>query len=184
MLQQVDAPQRLYERPANLFVAEFIGSPAMNLVDATLERGPDGLSAVFGRHRLGISPKLAESRAALAAWEGRQLIVGFRPEDLEDAALVHERDAGAELSIVVDIREDVGSEVYIHFDLGVPAVRRAEVVEAKDRDTVAVPGASPFVARLARATTAREREPLSISMNAERLYFFDPETGDGIYGSR
>jgi multiple sugar transport system ATP-binding protein len=182
VLQQVDAPQRLYELPANLFVAEFIGSPAMNLVEATIERGPGGLMAVFGQHRLEISPKLADSRPALAAWEGRQLIAGFRPEDLEDAALVHERDAGAGLSIVVEIRENVGSEVYIHFDLGVPPVRRAEVTEAKDRDAVAVPGASPFVARLARGTSAREREPLLISMNAERLYFFDPDTGDGIYG--
>jgi multiple sugar transport system ATP-binding protein len=133
---------------------------------------------VFGSYRLGVSRALAALRPALASWVGRELILGFRPEDLEDAAVARERRAGDALPIIVDIRENVGSEVYVHFDLDVPPVRRAEVIEAKDKEVV--PIASPFVARLSRGTTAREREPLQVAVDTERLYFFDPETGDGI----
>src|SRR5207247_3511908 len=103
VLQQTDEPQRLYERPANLFVAEFIGSPAMNLVEADLERDGDGLVARFGEHRL----RVRRGRPGRA-------ILGFRPEDLEDAALAGGAAAGASLGVVPDIREDMGSEVYVH----------------------------------------------------------------------
>jgi multiple sugar transport system ATP-binding protein len=179
VLQQVDGPQRLYDLPANLFVAEFIGSPAMNLVSATLEREDDRLAAVFGSYRLTLDPALVAARPALSSWIGKETILGFRPEDLEDVAIARERRPGDALSIVVDIREDVGSEVYVHFDLDVPPVRRADVIEAKDKELV--PIASPFVARLSRGTTAREREPLQVAVDTGRLYFFDPDSGDGIY---
>jgi multiple sugar transport system ATP-binding protein len=180
VLQQVDAPQRLYDRPTNLFVAEFIGSPAMNLVSATLEREGDGLSAVFGSYRLALDRALVATRPALSSWVDKETILGFRPEDLEDAAIARERRPGDALPIVVDIREDVGSEVYVHFDLDVPAVRRADVIEAKDKELV--PIASPFVARLSRGTAARERESFTLAVDTERLHFFDSDTGDGIYG--
>jgi multiple sugar transport system ATP-binding protein len=175
MLQQVDGPQRLYERPANLFVAEFIGSPAMNLVEADLERDGDGLVARFGEHRL----RVRRGRPGRA-------ILGFRPEDLEDAALAGRAAAGASLRVVPDIREDMGSEVYVHFGLGVPPVRRTEVAEAKEPEEPAqareaARGASPFVARLGRATGAKEREPLELAVDVERLYVFDVETGEGVY---
>src|SRR5436305_6699757 len=121
VLQQTDEPQRLYERPANLFVAEFIGSPAMNLVEAEAERDGDGLVARFGEHALWLR-------------RGRpgSVLLGFRPEDLEDAALAGGATEGASLTVVPEIREDMGAEVYIHFGLGVAPVRRAEVAEAKE----------------------------------------------------
>jgi len=175
VLQQVDGPQRLYERPANLFVAEFIGSPAMNLVEADLERDGDGLVARFGEHRL----RVRRGRPGRA-------ILGFRPEDLEDAALAGGAAAGASLGVVPDIREDMGSEVYVHFGLGVPPVRRTEVAEAKEPEEPpqareAARGESPFVARLGRGTGAREGEPLELAVDVERLYVFDVETGEGVY---
>jgi multiple sugar transport system ATP-binding protein len=177
VLQQVDAPQRLYERPANLFVAEFIGSPAMNLVEAELERDGDGLVARFGEHALPLGRRVAAS-------PGR-VILGFRPEDVEDASLAAGSADGARLSVVPEIREDMGAEVYIHFGLGVPPVRRSEIAEAKEPEEPAqarsaARGRSPFVARLGRATAAREGEPLEVAVDVDRLYVFDFESGRAL----
>ncbi len=183
LLQQADAPQRLYELPANLFVAEFIGSPAMNLVDVVLEQAGDGLTARFGSSRLQLGAELVRSRAALADYVGRPLIMGFRPEDLEDAAVARGGGPESRLDVVADIRENVGSEVYVHFGLDVAPVRRSEVAEASGPDAVApASAASPFVARLARESDARDGEPLVLAVDTNRLYFFDPETGAGVYG--
>jgi multiple sugar transport system ATP-binding protein len=186
VLQQVAGPQQLYERPANLFVAEFIGSPAMNLVEADLVAEGDRLVARFGTHTLRLGRRVLSERPALAGYGGRRAILGFRPEDLEDAALVGHTSAGATLSIVTDIREDMGSEVYIHFGLGIPPVHRSEVVEARApeqdaRARVAARNVSPFVARLGRETRAREGEPLELAVDLDRLYVFDVETGEGVY---
>jgi multiple sugar transport system ATP-binding protein len=188
VLQQVAGPQELYELPANLFVAEFIGSPAMNLVEADLVAENDGLVARFGEHALRLGPKALASRPALAAHAGRRVILGFRPEDLEDAALVGGAAPGASFSTVTDIREDMGSEVYVHFALGVPPVHRTEIAEARapeDEAQVrdAARSASPFVARLGRETQAREDAPLELAVDVDRLYVFDLETGDGVYAA-
>jgi multiple sugar transport system ATP-binding protein len=186
LLQQVAGPQQLYERPTNLFVAEFIGSPAMNLVEADLVGESNGLMARFGTHALRLGDRVLSERPALARYVGQRVILGFRPEDLEDAALAGGASADATLSIVTDIREDMGSEVYIHFALSVPQVHRSEVAEARApeedaRARVAARSVSPFVARLGRETRAREDEPLELVVDVNRLYFFDVETGDGVY---
>src|SRR5207244_9642274 len=131
VLQQVAGPQQLYERPTNLFVAEFIGSPAMNLVEADLSGEGDGLVARFGAHTLRLGPRVLSDRPALGGYAGKRVILGFRPEDLEDTALTAAAAADAMLSIVIDIREDMGSEVYVHFALDVPQVHRSEVAAAR-----------------------------------------------------
>ena len=177
VLQQVDGPQRLYERPVNLFVAEFIGSPAMNLVEAELARDGDRLVARFGEHELPLG------RGA-AARPG-PVILGFRPEDVEDAALAQKRADGATLGVVTEIREDMGSEVYVHFGLGVPPVRRSEVAEAREPgeatdDPVVALDTSPFVARLGRETRAQEGEPIELAVDVDRLYLFGVESGDRL----
>ena len=186
VLQQAAGPQALYERPANLFVAEFIGSPAMNLVEADLAAEGDGLVTRFGDHALRLGRRVLADRSALPSYAGRRVILGFRPEDLEDAALAGGARDGASLSIVTDIREDMGSEVYVHFALGVPPVHRSEVAEARAPEEeaqarVAARNSSPFVARLGRETSAREDVPLELAVNVDRLYVFDLETGDGVY---
>jgi len=183
VLQQVDSPQRLYERPANLFVAEFIGSPAMNLVEADLERDGDGLVARFGEHALRLGPAAAGGAASRA---GSRIILGFRPEDADDAALVGDGRPGARLAVVPEIREDMGAEVLVHFGLGVPAVQRPDVVEGKAPDdatqaTLGARSSIPFVARLGRGTQAREGEPLELAIDVGRLYVFDVESGDALY---
>jgi multiple sugar transport system ATP-binding protein len=188
LLQQVGAPQALYDRPANLFVAEFIGSPAMNLVEAELEQSDGTLTARFGDHALSVGCRALASRPALASYAGRRVLVGIRPEDVEDADLVNEAPAERRLAARVDIREDMGPEVYIHLSLGVPPVRRPEVEEA-----IAEEGADPgetlaartaFVGRLGRGTRAKEGEAISLVVNADRLYFFDPDSGLAIEQER
>src|SRR5207237_4552255 len=118
VLQQVAKPQELYDRPRNLFVAEFIGSPAMNLIGADLLRSDGGFVAKFGDTALCVGERVLSSRPALPKFERRRLILGVRPEDIEDAAF----GSGEPLSAVVDIREDMGSEVYVHFDPGAKMV--------------------------------------------------------------
>jgi len=183
LMQQVDVPQRLYEHPGNLFVAEFIGSPAMNLVEAELAGADGGLVASFGEHRLRVGKRALDARPSLAGYAGRRVLLGIRPEDFEDAALVERAPPESTLSAVADLREDMGSEVYAHFSLGVPPVRRPEIEEAKREDeagTEPALGGAVFVGRLSRETRAREGRPVRLLVDTDQLYFFDPESGLAI----
>jgi multiple sugar transport system ATP-binding protein len=187
VLQQVDTPQRLYDRPANLFVGEFIGSPAMNLVGADITRENGNAFAQFGEHRLELPEEVLSDRPALRGFEGKRIILGIRPEDLEDAALVPGTSADRRLRAVIDIREDMGSEVYLHFAVGGPPVRGSDVQAAVGEETVQVEqaaareGGSLFVARVDRDTRARERERVELAVEPRRLHFFDPESGLAIF---
>jgi multiple sugar transport system ATP-binding protein len=182
LLQQVAAPQTLYEHPTNLFVAEFIGSPAMNLVEAELTP-EDPLVLHFGDHTLRVGDGALAARPALAGYRGRRILAGIRPEDVDDASLVPDGAAGAgrTLAAVTDIREDMGAEVTVHLSLGVPPVRRPEVEEAiAEEGTGPEQGVLPgpaFVGRLSRETRAREGKPITLLVDTDRLYFFDPEDG-------
>jgi multiple sugar transport system ATP-binding protein len=188
LLQQVAVPQVLYEHPRNLFVAEFIGSPAMNLVLAELSRENGNLWARFGEHRLRLAETTVSRHPGLPRFEGRSVVLGIRPEDIADASLLPEASADRRLSVVCDIREDMGSEVYVHFNIAAQPVTSKEVLEAHAVDAAADAetrvaaeqargGGVEFVARLERATRAREREPLELAVDVERLHFFDPESG-------
>jgi multiple sugar transport system ATP-binding protein len=187
-LQQIASPQELYDRPANLFVAEFIGSPSMNLVGADLARSNGGWVAKFGEHELPLDGGVLSARPALAAFEGKRVILGIRPEDIEDAAIAGSGDGEGRIGAVVDIREDLGSEVLIHFGIGAPPVRGEDVaaaVGAEALEATAVQAkeqGNVFVARIDRETRAAEREPIELAVNTKRLHFFDIETGKGIYG--
>jgi multiple sugar transport system ATP-binding protein len=184
LLQQVDKPQQLYDEPRNLFVAEFIGSPAMNLVGAELVREDGGHAARFGDHRVSVPDAVLQARPALSRFEGKRVILGIRPEDIEDASLAGD---GERLSAVVDIREDMGSEVYVHFGVGGSAVRTEEVAAAVGEDAAEVAEVQAgtkgnvWVARLDRDTRAAEGERIELAVDTVRLHFFDPETGEGIY---
>jgi multiple sugar transport system ATP-binding protein len=190
LLQQVDGPQVLYDRPRNLFVAEFIGSPAMNLVTAELVRHDGELWVAFGDQRLHLPAGVREKHPGLTRFEGRQLALGIRPEDIHDASL-RDSPEGTRMTITCDIREDMGSEVIVHFTTAAEAVRSKEVVEAlvvdAPEDELARQAAQQawgagarFVARLERETRVREREQLEVAVDVDRLHFFDPETGLGV----
>ena len=189
-LQQLDAPKDLYDRPANLFVAEFIGSPAMNLVGADLRRTNGGYAADFGDQRLHVDDEVLTRRPALRAFEGRRLILGIRPEDMEDAALLPDTPADRRVTAVVDIVEDLGSESLVHFGVQAPPVRGEDVRAAVGSEAIeateehARREGALFVARVDRATGAREGERVEVAVKTNRLHFFDPQTGLGIYDGK
>jgi multiple sugar transport system ATP-binding protein len=179
-LQQVGSPNDLYERPVNLFVAEFIGSPAMNLVGADIVKENGALRAVFGENSLQVP-----DRPELAAFAGRRVILGIRPEDLDDARLAGRSEVGT-IAAVVDIREDLGSEVFIHFGVGAPAVRGEDVEAALGEEALEATSeqarrkGSLFTARISRESAAREGESLELAVDGSRLHFFEIETGGAI----
>ncbi len=191
ILQQVDTPQFLYDHPNNLFVAGFIGSPAMNLIEATLSVSDGSASVEFGGIRLGIPEQVLASRPGLKAYEGKQVIVGLRPEDMEDAALVTDAPADRRMRSEVILREALGADVVAHVKVQAPAVMTDDVRElAHDVGREALEavehgartGETTFLARLSPRTGAREGEPIELVVDVSRLHFFDPGTGLGIYG--
>ena len=191
LLQQVAPPQTLYERPRNLFVAEFIGSPAMNVIRANVDASDGAMWVQFAEHRLRLDASAVEKRPALSRLAGREVVVGIRPEDIEDAAVLGNASEDCRMSVVCDIREDMGSEVYVHFNVAGEPVATKEVVEALVVDAPedaesrqaaerARGAGVSFVARLDRDTEARERRPLELAVDVARLHFFDPDTGLAI----
>jgi multiple sugar transport system ATP-binding protein len=183
VLQQVAKPQELYDSPRNLFVAEFIGSPAMNLVGVDLARSNGGVVAKFGDDTLVVDEQVLARRPSLKGFDGRRLILGVRPEDLEDAAFSTGAPSGHRLSAKVDIREDMGSEVFIHFGVAGKAVRGADVKAAVGEEVAEVAEAkgNVWVARVDRDTSVQERGNVDLVVDTSRLHFFDPESGEAIY---
>jgi multiple sugar transport system ATP-binding protein len=193
MLQQVDSPQTLYESPVNLFVAGFIGSPAMNLVEATLARtGDNGSLAVqVGGFRLPVPPEVVAERPALKGFAGQSIVLGIRPEDMEDAALVSDAPTERRITSTVALREALGSDVVVHFTIDAPPAMTDEVKELHDDvgeesraivEQQAAQGTSTVLARLNPRTHARIGERIELVVDTHRLHFFDPENGLGIYG--
>jgi len=170
LLQQVAAPQELYTRPANLFVAGFIGSPPMNLIDAKLERGEDGPAVVFGGHRLLVPPEVAAEHPALEQYLGRNIVLGVRPESMQDADLVHDVDPRAIIELPVKLREELGSEVHIHAAIGTAA--HVSGSESDDVHSLAT-----MVARMDPRTSIAEGQIARVQVDTAALHFFDPDTG-------
>jgi multiple sugar transport system ATP-binding protein len=190
VLEQVDAPQALYDRPATLFVAGFIGSPAMNLAQATVNWSSDGPHVEFGEIRLCIADEALAARPGLKRFDGREVVLGIRPEDLEDAALVSEVPEDRRFKAVVDLRESLGSEALVHFGVDSPTVLTEDTKElASDTDAVAVSEIEAehrerrtmFIARMHSRTRAQEGEPIEVAVDTRAVHFFDPATGHGIY---
>jgi multiple sugar transport system ATP-binding protein len=186
VLQQVAAPQELYSRPANLFVAGFIGSPAMNLIEASLERADGGPEVVFGPHRLPVPAAVLGEHAALAGYLGRKVVLGIRPEHLADAALVPDAAPESVLDVTVELREELGAEVNAHCTLGAAPVQVAGVAigdtEPDPAEIEEVPQIPALIARLDPRTTIREGEPARVHVDLSSLHFFDPDTGDSLRG--
>jgi multiple sugar transport system ATP-binding protein len=176
ILQQIAPPQELYRHPANLFVAGFIGSPPMNLIDARLERGGDGSAgpqAVFGSHRLGVPAQVMADRPALERYLGREVVLGVRPEHLSDAALLRDVDAVSVIELPVRLREELGSDVQIHCGIGAAAHQLEET--ASDVTALAT-----LVARMDPQTSLAEGQNARVHVETAKLHFFDPTTGHAI----
>ncbi|HYX84400.1 MAG TPA: sn-glycerol-3-phosphate ABC transporter ATP-binding protein UgpC [Gaiellales bacterium] len=189
VLQQVDTPQDMYDNPSNLFVAGFIGSPAMNMVEATLARRDGGAFAEFGGMSLRIPDETFGVRRSLADYAGKPIVLGIRPEEMEDPQFVPSPDADAQIPVMVDHREAMGSEVYAHFTVDAPPVITddtrdlaadtgvevlEELVEDSGRRSTA------FVARLHPRTSAVRGRPMNLHVDTRSLHFFDRDTSQAI----
>jgi multiple sugar transport system ATP-binding protein len=180
-LQQVDIPQVLYDRPANAFVAAFIGSPAMNLLRARVTGGDGAASVELGEVVLPLPSSLVARRPGLARYAGREIVVGIRPEDIEDASLVPSAN-GSSVPVRITLAEALGSEVIAHFPLG-GEVEPVAVGGAPDSPSLeaATDSGVLLTARLSPRSGARSGQPLRVSIDVERLHFFDPETDQAIW---
>jgi multiple sugar transport system ATP-binding protein len=184
-LQQVDAPQELYDRPVNLFVGGFIGSPAMNIVEAKLERSNGALAAVAGTQRIVLGQETLAQRPGLKAYEGRPVVLGIRPEDLEDAALDRDAQENQTINGTVELREALGSEIMVHFKTDATPAMTEDVRELrKDAGTEGIPldqGGAVMVGRFGARSRIKDGDQIKVSVDTRALHFFDPDTGLGIY---
>ncbi|HEU4355185.1 MAG TPA: sn-glycerol-3-phosphate ABC transporter ATP-binding protein UgpC [Actinomycetota bacterium] len=176
VLQQVDTPQNLYRHPANLFVAAFIGSPPMNLVEARVDHG----HLSFAGFELPRGPG-----TDLDAFEGRSIVLGIRPSDLEDADA--RPDPGLPtIEIVADVIEELGSEVNVLFGIDAPPLTLEETMaaagETADEGSFLLEGAPRTIlcARVDARTNARPGRPMRLSVDPRLFHFFDPETGEAV----
>jgi len=192
-LQQVDSPQALYERPANLFVAGFIGSPAMNLVRSRLSGADAGVVVEVGPLRLPLPERVLRARPGLRARVGQEVVVGVRPEDIEDAALVPSAN-GATLDVRISLAEALGAELVAHFPVAATPVLPSALGPAAPEDESAravrelralapheAGGEAIFTARLSPRSGVRTGSPARLAVDADRLHFFDAETHSAIW---
>jgi multiple sugar transport system ATP-binding protein len=161
---QVDAPQTLYREPVDLFVAAFIGSPAMNLVEARL----DGDGVVFGQFRVPLAPGRRPPRAS-----ADRVVLGIRPESFEDASF---REDAPAIEVRVAVLEEIGSDAYVFFQVDAPKIT-SEVLEASHDDTLLLDATALFTARIDPRTRARAGDILRLALDPSRLHFFDAQTG-------
>ena len=183
-LQQVDTPTALFTSPVNLFVAGFIGSPAMNFVMAGLVRD-DGLAVTFGGHRLAVPESVLADKPGLEGYIGREVILGIRPSDFEDAVLA---DANwPRMQAGAGVTEELGSEIHVIFTIDAPPVEHASITEAaqgeegEDEAAVALAGGkSVWTARVAARSSVRPGSPVELAVDTSNLHFFDPVSGLSI----
>jgi multiple sugar transport system ATP-binding protein len=184
VLQQIAPPQELYDSPDNLFVAGFIGSPAMNFLPAALESDDTGAySVVIGDERLGVPPELVSARPLLAKYVGKPLIVGFRPEDMQDASLASGGE-GRQLNCFAELVEPLGSDLMVHLTVDIPPVQGnedvAELAKESGDTTFAREGKAALVARFSPRSPVHDQEKVLVTIDTQRLHFFDPHTGIAI----
>ena len=188
-LQQVAPPQELYERPVNLFVAGFIGSPAMNLVEATIEQADGKMVAKVGSQELTLDEEILKSRPKLEEYAGRQVVLGIRPESLEDASLAPDIPKDRHIKGVLVLREPLGSEIIAHFEVDAPPALTEDVRElARDvghEGTVQAPAEgdtkTTLVGRFGPRSRVKSGDVIDVAVDTSAVHLFDVETSAGIY---
>jgi multiple sugar transport system ATP-binding protein len=185
-LQQLGVPQRLYDHPDNLFVASFIGSPAMNLLEGEVARADGGLAVRIGDQQLPVPEEVVTKRPALASYAGRTVAVGIRPEHMDDAAIGG--DGKPRLRGRVSVTEALGSEVLAHVEVNGKPVVSDEVIEVVEGDEAVVQDLqaeaaerrTTLVARFDAASRVKPDGDAEIAVDTTKLQFFDLETGSAI----
>jgi multiple sugar transport system ATP-binding protein len=188
-LQQVGSPTELFNRPCNLFVAQFIGSPSMNLVESSLRWEHDSLYADIAGQPLLIDPQTLSERPALRGYADKPLIVGIRPQDFEVGTADTQRH-GCQLRAKVELVEALGTETNVHFCVNAPPVITDEVLElaadlgkeeAARVERRAREGRNEFIARIDPKTQVRAGDTITLSVDTAQMHFFDPATGEVVH---
>ncbi len=184
VLMQVGDPQHLYDFPDNIFVAGFIGSPPMNMGIGQVEGEGDDLFVHLGSAKLRMHSTVLVDRPALAAYKGRDIAVGIRSEDMEDATLVRGTAKDTQIHASVSMTEALGSEVVVHFDIDAPRVVTEDTkLLEKDSGAQEVPhhaDATRFVASFAPRSRVKKGDEIQVVVDTERMHFFDPASGMAV----
>ena len=179
VLQQIDTPREIYLYPKNIFVAGFIGSPSMNFVYATVETSSKGSSLTFGEDKIFVK----DAPESLKEYEGKEIVLGIRPEAFEDSVYANKKEFSEEISIHVSLLEQLGSDTYIHFykDINPVQTEAIEEILADEGEDISVLGTqTKFIARINPNATIEEGKNITLSINPSKLHFFNPETGLSI----
>ena len=179
VLQQIDTPREIYLYPKNIFVAGFIGSPSMNFVYATVEISSKGASLTFGEDQIFVK----DPPESLKDYEGKEIVLGVRPEAFEDSVYANKQEFSEEINIHVSLLEQLGSDTYIHFykDINPVQTEAIEEILADEGEDISVLGTqTKFIARINPNATIEEGKNITLSINPSKLHFFNPETGLSI----
>jgi multiple sugar transport system ATP-binding protein len=184
VLQQVDTPQNLFDNPVNLFVAGFIGSPAMNFVNADLVRDGSGAKVTFAGYELPVPAEVFTNKPGLEDYAGKSLILGIRPSDFEDSG--HSGQGWPTMTADAGVTEELGSEINVIFTIDAPPVEHkdtADLAQDNDDDDAAIPLADNkalWTARVNARSHVRPGQTLELAVDTSRLHFFDPQSGLAI----
>ncbi len=184
VVQQIAPPQQMYDHPDNIFVAGFIGSPAMNFIQAHLEKENGGFVAVFGRTRLSIPRELQERAEDLERYVDEEVALGIRPEHLEDAEIAETTDGATPIDVEPQVIESMGNEKYVYFELpqGAATARTQSMEEIESEiGTGGDEAGELLVARLAPETGAQEGKQARLFIDATKIHLFDLETEKTIF---
>jgi multiple sugar transport system ATP-binding protein len=188
-LQQVGTPTELFEKPLNLFVAGFIGSPSMNFASTKIEESGGGYSLKLGDQHIELSDEALSERPKLKEYAGKEIIVGIRPQDFEDAAIAKDAPEGSRLKAKMDLVEAIGTETLVHFTINAPIAMTEDMKElaadagtdAKTFEERSKEGRNEFVATIDPKSEVKEGSEGELVIDTSRLHFFDTETSQGIH---
>ena len=178
-LQQIDTPREIYLYPKNIFVAGFIGSPSMNFVYATTQVTKNGTEITFGDSKV-VSKNAPES---LKEFEGKEIVLGIRPEAFEDAIYANTSEYTEKIKIDITLLEQLGSDTYIHFykDIKPVQTKAIEEILADEGEDISLLGTqTKFIARINPNSSVKEGQSIDLSIDSKKLHYFDPETGLAI----
>ena len=179
VLQQIDTPREIYLYPKNIFVAGFIGSPSMNFVYASVAKSGKNTKIKFGDDEINVT----DAPEALADFEGKEIVVGIRPEAFEDSVYSNEKEFSEQVSIEVSLLEQLGSDTYVHFykDIKPVQTKAIEEILADEGEDISVLGdETKFIARINPNSTVEEGQKINLALDPAKLHYFDPETGLAI----
>ena len=179
VLQQIDTPREIYLYPKNIFVAGFIGSPAMNFVYADIKTSAKGATLIFGNDKITAK----DVPEALKEYEGKEIVLGIRPEAFEDSVYANKKEFTEEINIDVSLLEQLGSDTYIHFFKDIKPVQTEAIEEilADEGEDISVLGTqTKFIARINPNATIEDGQNINLAIDPTKLHYFDPETGMAI----